>query len=192
MHRRRAIVPTFFVLVVAGLSVFTEAQNRPPATKSKDDPKETKQGIVTAAKHLTARASVTPRPATPGSRVTLALDVTPGKDIHVYAPEQAGYIPIELTVDGSQDFKSVAPRYPAPRPFFFEPLKETVKVYDRPFRITVLVTLADTPSFRQRASNKDTLNITGTLDYQACDDAVCYRPEQISLLWPVALTPINR
>jgi DsbC/DsbD-like thiol-disulfide interchange protein len=120
------------------------------------------------------------------------LDVTPGKNIHVYAPGQAGYIPIALTLDPAVDFKTGASRYPVPRDFLFPPLKETVKVFDKPFRLVQEITLALTPALRQRATAKETLTIKGTLDYQACDDKVCFRPDSVPLVWSIALTPIER
>jgi hypothetical protein len=54
------------------------------------------------------------------------------------------------------------------------------------------VTLALTPELRRRATAKETLTITGTLDYQACDDAVCYRPDAVALQWTIQLVPIER
>jgi len=54
------------------------------------------------------------------------------------------------------------------------------------------VTLTLTSSMRQRATNKETLTIAGHLEYQACDDKVCFRPETLALQWPIALTPIER
>jgi hypothetical protein len=143
-------------------------------------------------RYVTVRASASDRTAAPGHRLTLVVDVTPGPKMHVYAPGQAGYIPVELTLGASGDFKSAPARYPASRSYFFAPLKETVQVYDRTFQMTQDVTLALTPELRRRATAKETLTITGTLDYQACDDAVCYRPDAVALQWTIQLVPIER
>jgi hypothetical protein len=143
-------------------------------------------------KFLKARLSVSDRVAAPGHRVTLFADVTPGRNIHVYAPGQQGYIPIQAKLDQSTDFKAGAARFPASREYFFAPLKERVQVFDRPFRIAQDVTLALTPALRQRASSKETLAVTATLEYQACDDKVCFRPDSIPLKWTIGLTPIDR
>lgn len=48
-------------------------------------------------KYLRARLSASDRLAAPGHRVTLVADVTPGRNIHVYAPGQQAYIAVELT-----------------------------------------------------------------------------------------------
>ena len=145
-----------------------------------------------AGKYLAARLSVSDRLAAPGHRVTLIADVTPGKNIHVYAPGQQGYIAIELKLDASADFKAGAVRFPPSREYYFAPLNERVQVFDQPFRILQDVTLVLTPALRQRAAAKESLTITGTLEYQACDDKVCYRPDSVPLTWTIGLTPIER
>lgn len=145
-----------------------------------------------AGKYLAAQLDVSDRLAAPGHRVTLTIDVTPGRNIHVYAPGQQGYIAIEVRLDPSADFKAGAVRFPQSREYFFAPLNERVQVFDRPFRILQDVTLALTPALRRRATAKETLTITGTLEYQACDDKVCFRPDSVPLKWTIGLTPIER
>jgi hypothetical protein len=130
--------------------------------------------------------------APPGRRLTLIADVTPAPRMHVYAPGQQGYIPIAITLDESPDVRPAPPRFPAPGTYFFAPLNETVKVYAAPFRISQEVTLGLSRDLRQRATARETLTITGKLDYQACDDAVCYRPDTIPLRWTVRLLPYQR
>ena len=143
-------------------------------------------------RQISARAGTSDAAVSPGRRLTLIVDVTPAPQMHVYAPAQQGYIPIALTVDASQDYRAAPPRFPPPGTYFFAPLKETVKVYDAPFRITQQITLGLARDLRERATARGTLVITGRLDYQACDDAVCYRPDSIPLTWRVALVPFER
>lgn len=142
-----------------------------------------------SAKYLKARLSVSPAVASPGQRVTLTIDVTPGERIHVYAPGQDGYIPISVKVKASTDFTAGPARFPAPRPFYFEPLKETVKIYDRPFRIIQEVTIATSAAIRRRANAKGTVAVAATITYQACDDAVCYKPDTAAIRWTIPLAP---
>jgi hypothetical protein len=33
----------------------------------------------------------------------------------------------------------------------------------------------------------ETVTVKGTLKYQACDEAVCYRPEQVSVSWTLTV-----
>ena len=35
--------------------------------------------------------------------------------------------------------------------------------------------------------DRDTLTLHGTLEYQACDDAICYNPVSVPLTWTVTL-----
>jgi DsbC/DsbD-like thiol-disulfide interchange protein len=143
-------------------------------------------------KQITVRTGTSDAEAAPGKRLTLIVDVTPGPKMHVYAPQQTGYIPITLTLDESPDVRAAAPRFPPPGTYVFAPLKETVQVYDARFRVTQEVTLALSRELRQRAAARETLVIRGQLAYQACDDAVCYRPDTIPLTWRVRLVPLVR
>ncbi len=145
-----------------------------------------------AGGQLTATLGVTDAVVPPGGRTTLIVDLKPKPNMHVYAPGQEGYIPVSIALDPSADFKVQPAKFPAPGTYYFGPLKETVQVYDKPVRITQDVTLALSPELRKRATAKETLVITGSLTYQACDDKVCYRPETVPLGWSLTLTPFIR
>ncbi len=141
---------------------------------------------------LIATVGTSDATAPPGGRVTLIVELKPKPKMHVYAPGQAGYIPVTLTLDPTPDFKAQPAKFPAPGTYFFAPLKETVKVYDKPIRVTQDITLGLSPELRRRASAKEPLVITGSLAYQACDDKVCYRSETLPLTWSLTLTPFVR
>lgn len=141
----------------------------------------TTAGAPVETRHLTITTSVTPAAGKPGQRVVLNIDVAPKPKMHVYSPDQPkgqDYIPVALTVDTGDGFKLEKPRYPASEKLFFEPLKETQHVYSKPFRITqpIVVTrdIAAAP-----------LTITGTVRYQACDDAICYLPQTVKVKWEI-------
>ena len=36
------------------------------------------------------------------------------------------------------------------------------------------------------------MKIAGTLDYQACDDKVCFNPQSVPLRWTIGLKPLDR
>lgn len=140
--------------------------------------------------HLTVRTSTANRAAAPGTRVALLVEVIPKPKMHVYAPAQQEYIPVSLTLDKSDTFTHGTPVFPPAEKYFFKPLNETQLVYSKPFRIVQDVTLAVTPTFRERArAAKAPLTITGTLRYQACDDAICYLPKNVPVRWTVGLKP---
>ena len=100
--------------------------------------------------------------------------------MHVYAPDQTDYIPIELKIETTPSFRTHAIQYPAAEQFFFAPLKETQRVYSKPFRITLPITLAQSAAVGPLA-------IKGTVKYQACDDAICYLPQTINVTWKVGV-----
>ena len=126
----------------------------------------------------TPRASVDA--ATRDERFQLLLDLVPAAGIHVYAPEVRNYRPVAVRVDAQPGLSVLgAPRYPAAESYFYAPLKETVPVYQKPFRVTQVV------SFDRSFAPGSTVTITGALTYQACDDRLCYPPRTIPLAWKV-------
>ena len=130
-------------------------------------------------KHLTITTSTSASTVAPGERLSLYVDVSPKPKMHVYAPDQTDYIPIELKVEPASSFKAEAIQYPAAEQFFFAPLEETQRVYSKPFRIRLPIALAQNVA--------TPLTIKGTVRYQACDDAICYLPQTVGVTWKVAM-----
>ena len=60
-------------------------------------------------------------------------------------------------------------------------LNEKVPVFQKPFRLTQEVTLD------KSAKPGATVTVSGTVNYQACDDAVCYPPGAVPLSWTVTV-----
>jgi len=132
----------------------------------------------TETKHLTVATSAPAGTSAPGARVPLVIDVTPKPEMHVYAPEQKGLVPISLVLEANPAVKAHAARFPKSEKF--KPLDEVQFVYSKPFRIVQDVTL--TP----RAAGT-TVTIKGTLKYQACDNAICYAPVTVPVAWTISL-----
>jgi DsbC/DsbD-like thiol-disulfide interchange protein len=109
--------------------------------------------------------------------VELTLTATPLPDIHVYAPGNPNYIAVSVTVLPVPGLSMGAPVFPAGEEYFFAPLREAVKVYSKPFviRLPVKVSSAFTRARAQEAGA--TVTVKGTVDYQACDDKVCFPPQ---------------
>jgi len=128
-----------------------------------------------------------------GERFSLALEIVPHPTMHLYAPgaELQNYRVITLRID-PQPFVRILPiEYPESEIYYFEPLDERVPVYQRPFTLLQEV-VPEVDSDAQAAfREKDELTLTGSLDYQACDDQVCYNPVSLPLSWTVALRPIT-
>jgi DsbC/DsbD-like thiol-disulfide interchange protein len=130
-------------------------------------------------KHLTVAAHVGAVVVSPGATVSLLADITPNPGIHVYAPGSKGYVPIALTIATKKDITPGKIVYPQSETLFFAPLSETVLVYQKPFRLTRPVTLA------KSVKPGTTVIITGSVDYQACDDKICLFPSRSSQLTKV-------
>ena len=171
------------VLVLAGVSAF--AQSRP--TPKTVPPPAITNPVTVRGKYVTLATGTSAPAATPGARVSLLVRVTPGPKIHLYAPGQDGYLAIDLSVVDNPAFSAKAAVYPPPKPYTFTPTSETVKVYSDPFLLHADVVLASTDDLKRRAASGDTLTIVGAFEYQACDDAVCYRPETLPVQWKIKL-----
>ena len=136
--------------------------------------------VARNTRHLSFTAALSPDVVKPGGRLTLIVDVTPKKRMHVYAPG-TNYRAITVTLNRNAALKPSKPVYPKPSIYFFKPLKEQVFVYDDPFELTMTIAVGALPPRTSR------LKISGTLSYQACDDRVCYLPESVPLEWNLAV-----
>lgn len=174
------------IAFAALLALTTLAGQAAPAQALK--PAERPQTLQ--GRQLAITASQSRVAAAPGTTMSLLVDVFPKAKMHVYAPEQTGgYIRVELALDDDAAVKEARPIFPKASDYYFEPLKETFKVFDAPFRIRQDITIASTAAVRRRAAAKETLTLTGTLRYQACDDQLCYRPDTIKVSWTIGLQP---
>ncbi len=124
-----------------------------------------------------------------GTRFSLVVTVTPKPGMHVYAPGATGYRVVALNV-ASQPYVRVQPtKYPLSETYYFAPLKERVATYQKPFTLMVDAIPEATAEARKGLSGVNELVLTGTLDYQACDDTICYNPVSVPLTWRIGLQP---
>ncbi len=158
---------------VIGMSTMLFAGQAPSAVA----PLVPKAVTDVAAKYLTMRSGVSDTSVAPGGHVTLIVDITPKPSMHVYAPGQEGYLPIAIAITKAVAYTAAPIRFPPPRSMFLEPIQQTLKVYDRPFRVTDDVTID--------ASARGAVAIGATLSYQACDDNACYRTDTVPLTWTI-------
>ena len=139
------------------------------------------RGAQPLSKHAAiATASGTPSVA-PGGKVALFVDMTPNPGVHVYAPGAKDYLPVKVTLKPQADLKAGKITYPKSEMMFFAPLNETVPVYQKQFRLEQEVTLA------RSAKAGSTVTVAGTLDFQACDDKVCFVPESVPVSWTLTV-----
>ena len=117
----------------------------------------------------------------------MAVDITPKAGMHVYAPGSQ-YRPVTVKLAADSPFRLDAPlEYPKPSLYTFKPLKELVLVYDAPFELVAGIGL-DPRRAVVTPLGPSEIPLAASLDYQACDDRVCYLPESVPLEWnlPVA------
>jgi hypothetical protein len=123
----------------------------------------------------------------PGDRTTLVIDIEPGEGMHVYAPGAESYQIVALTV-AAQPFVRVLPiQYPPSEIYVFAPLNERIPAYQKPFTLRRDLLVEAQPPAQAAFRGKASLIVTGTLDYQACDDRVCFNPVSVPLSWTLPL-----
>ena len=145
---------------------------------------------IAAVQGSTAHLDFTAYPSnstvTVGTRFSLALEVEPGPNMHVYAPgaEEKGYRVIGFNLDPTPLARIEPVDYPDSEIYYFEPLDEYVPVYQETFTLLQEVVMNADASAEEAMRDLDALTLTGTLEYQACDDAICFLPQSI----PVSFT----
>ena len=144
--------------------------------------------------HLNIEASQSNPTISVGSRFHVALDITPKPNMHVYAPgaEELGYRVINLTLDTPPFLRPLPVTYPASEIYHFEPLDERVPVYIRPFRLIQEVVVDGDDAAISALADLDAVTLTGRLDYQACDDEICFNPASVPLTWTITVAPLDR
>jgi hypothetical protein len=134
--------------------------------------------------HLSLRATTSDATLAPGERLSIVVDVTPRAGLHVYAPGKHDYQVVRLTIEPQPWLRAHDARYPPSEIYHFRPLDERVEVYSKPFRIVQDVTILATPEMQKLLAGMPTVTIAGTLEYQACDDKICYNPVR----FPISFT----
>lgn len=120
----------------------------------------------------------------------MTVDITPKPGVHVYAPGSQ-YRPVTLTLADNSPFRLETPlEYPKPATYMFKPLNEQVLVYDAPFRLEAQIGLDPARAVAAPFGSSD-MPLAASLDYQACDDRVCFLPESVALRSTVTL-PLSR
>ena len=128
---------------------------------------------------------------TAGERFNVTLALTPAAGIHVYAPDVVDYKPIVLTIKPQPGLVVRDVTYPPPEKYFYAPLKQTVDVYQKPFNVVqqlALVIQSMKVAFvRTPLKGVSSVTVQGTLNYQACNEKICFPPRTVPVTWTVAI-----
>ena len=116
-----------------------------------------------------------------GTRFSIAVEVRPNENMHVYAPgaEANGYRVIGLELAPSDMYRFEPVEYPDSEIYYFEPLDEHVPVFQEPFTLLQEIVMAGSPETEAALAEMETITLSGFLNYQACDDAICYLPQSV-------------
>lgn len=148
------------------------------------------QSVTTA--HIAVQAAASDGVVSPGSRFSLSLEVTPRPGMHVYAPGKHTYQKVTFTIDARSWLKAYPLTYPPSQIYYFAPLDERVEVYEKGFTLVQDLTVLATSEVQKQLAGQKTLTVSGRLEYQACDDKVCYAPTAVPMSFTLDLTPLLR
>jgi hypothetical protein len=135
--------------------------------------------------HLTVNTSISATEVAAGDKLSLTFDVTPKRSMHVYAPGKHDYQVIAVKLDPQPWLKAAPTTYPPSEIYHFVQLDEKVETYGKPFRLVQDLTVLATADAK-KALKDPALKLTGRLEYQACDDKVCYAPTRIPVSFALA------
>lgn len=148
------------------------------------------EGTEVSTTHMNIKTYPTDPVVALGERIALVLNITPLENMHVYAPGADKYRVVTVNIE-PQPFVQVLPlQHPDSEIYYFEPLDERVPVYQKPFTLLQEVVPEVSREARAAFEGQDTLTLTGSLEYQACDDRLCYNPMSVPLSWTVKLKPL--
>jgi DsbC/DsbD-like thiol-disulfide interchange protein len=142
----------------------------------------TGNGLTIKAEDVEARIVVSDQRAFSGQRLGTAVNFKVAPGWHIYGePLPAGYSPTSVKFDDGL-VASQALEFPQPRPVKFELLGETLPVYEGEFRATGYVLLKQKlPAGEQK--------LTGTLNFQECNDQICKLPQSVRFEIPIKIDP---
>ena len=107
-------------------------------------------------------------------RAVVTLLVTPKPKMHVYAADVEGYVPFTVRAEPQPGVEVGKVTYPPSETYVFPPTGESSRVYMAPFRVTQALRVSS--ELRKRIVAGEAVGGVLAIRYQACDDAVCYRP----------------
>ena len=153
---------------------------------------------IAAIEGSTAHLKLTAHPSNPsvtvGTRFSVAVEIEPNPNIHVYAPgaEEMGYRVVSLDLAPTEHVRFEPVEYPDSEIYYFEPLDERVPVYQRPFRLLQEAVVSGAQEAEEALAELDALTLSGTFEYQACDDELCFEPVSLPLSFTLDLDLLDR
>ena len=153
---------------------------------------------IAAIEGSTAHLKLTAYPSntsvTVGTRFSIAVEIEPNPDIHVYAPgaEAMGYRVVSLNLRPVPHVRFEPVEFPASEIYYFEPLDERVPVYQKPFMLLQEAVVSGAPDAEEALAKLGALTLSGTFDYQACDDELCFEPVSVPFSFTLDFDLLDR
>ena len=144
-----------------------------------------------STEHVEITTYLSDQVVAPGTLFSIVVDVTPRPGMHVYAPGQHSYKVIALRLDAQPALLARPLQYPASEIYVFKPLNERVEVFQKRFRLVQDVALSGSPDARKALASVKTLSITGALEYQACDDKVCFLSRSVPVTYTLRVRELD-
>ena len=135
----------------------------------------------------TAHFDLTTYPSDSAVAAGNRFNFRPRPRMHIYAPRAQNYRAISLKLDPHPWVQVVPMKYPPSEIYEFKPLNEKVPVYQKPFLLVQELVLSGTPQAQAAYRGQESITLTGSLEYQACDDTICYSPASVPLSWTLKL-----
>ncbi len=143
--------------------------------------------------HLTIKTYASTDSTFSGSRISLIVEIQLMDMVHIYAPGVHGYLPLKWTLIPSEGFNAHPLSYPQSSTLFLPAIKEQVPVYEGTVRLIQDVSInPNSQSLLKALDSSKELMIGGSLQYQACDEKICYLPQTVPLKWVVKIQELDR
>lgn len=163
------------------LSLFVSA----PVTQARHGVPRNGPVTTLETEHLMVTAAVSQESVAPGERFSLVFDITPRRGVQVYAPGKHTYRIVRFTLDPQSWLQPHPVTYPKSEVYHFAPLDEFVEVYQRAFTLVQDVTVTQSPQLGDAVAAGSSVRLSGRLEYQACDDKLCYMPKTVPVTWTI-------
>ncbi len=188
-----ALLQQVLVLTAAGaglagaLAPAASAQLAPaPSVQRASAPSTQLAPAPSTLQHVTVVPSAATSTVAPGRSTTLHADVTPKPSIHVYAAGATDFKPVTLVITPNPLASPGRPSYTKPDVATAQGSTGNVPAYAQPFRISVPITIS------AAAQPGQVVTLAGVVNYQACDDRLCYPPSSAPVVWTLAVKRAGR
>lgn len=142
-------------------------------------------GLEKRTDHLTVSAQLSLDKVRPGNRVSLVAHIELPAKMHIYAPGVRGYRSVDLVIENNPDIIVHETKYPRSRILNLKAIHERVPIYEGRLRLERDFTVS--PGIKAGA-----VELKARLDYQACDDQICYVPASVPFAFSLPVEALER